>query len=135
MTDPRGRACRLILAEKFSLLCQAPTALLLIGCSVRTRIMQIHRSDSVSGCSRYHYRSAGVNAQNATSLSCHRALHPRNSGDGGCEGTLKDGANPNHAGPHSDGAAELPQTASSYRCSAVTVRTCGRAAVPKNCGP
>ena len=102
MTDPRGRACRLILAEKFSLLPQAPTALLLIGCSVRTRMVQIHRSDSVSGCSRYHYRSAGVNAQNATSLSWHRALHPRNSGNGSCEGTLKDGENPIRAGRPSD---------------------------------
>jgi hypothetical protein len=112
-----------------------PTALLLIGCSVRTRIVQIHRSDSVSGCSRYRYRSAGVNAQNATSLSCHIALTPRNSEPGACEGYLS-GDSLAEAAPRSRRhLGEVPAIASvPFRVERIIRRDEGRNP-RKDCGP
>src|SRR5699024_9145336 len=85
-------------------------------------LMQIHRSDSVSGCSQYRYRSAGVNAQNATSLSCHIAPNARNFRHLACERYLR------------------PCRACGPQARARPLRDCPSehetgAAVPKDCGP
>src|SRR5699024_6148468 len=85
-------------------------------------LMQIHRSDSVSGCSQYRYRSAGVNAQNATSLSRHIAPNARNFRHLACERYLR------------------PCRACGPQARARPLRDCPSehetgAAVPKDCGP